>query len=80
MLAGFITVPLGNLYSNVMDVNFPSLFVCNVELNPCGIALKPYFWKSILSFRFIGFSFTIIQLFAFQNPTIFLQSTRDAVH
>jgi hypothetical protein len=44
----------------------PAFAIAFIELNPCGIALKTYLWKSVLSFRFIGFSFTIIQLFAFE--------------
>jgi hypothetical protein len=48
------------------EANKPAFAIAFIELNPCGIALKTYLWKSVLSFRFIGFSFTIIQLFAFQ--------------
>jgi hypothetical protein len=46
------------------EANKPAFAIAFVELNPCGIALKTYLWKSVLSFRFIRFSFTIIQLFA----------------
>jgi hypothetical protein len=42
----------------------PGLGLGAVELNPCGIALKTHLCKPVLSFCFIGFSFTIIQLFA----------------
>jgi hypothetical protein len=48
------------------EANKPAFAIAFVELNPCGIALKTNLCKSVLSFRFIGFSFTIIQLFAFQ--------------
>ena len=43
-----------------------------VELNPCGIALKTYLCKSVLSFRFIRFSFTIILIFACQYFLLFV--------
>jgi hypothetical protein len=48
------------------EANKPAFAIAFVELNPCGIALKTYLWKSVLSFPFIGFSFSIIQLFACQ--------------
>jgi hypothetical protein len=50
----------------------PLFAIAFVELNPCGIALKTYLCKSVLSFRFIRFTFTIIQLFAFQYFLVFV--------
>jgi hypothetical protein len=35
------------------EANKPAFAIAFVELNPCGIALKTYLWKSVLSFRFI---------------------------
>jgi hypothetical protein len=62
------------------EANKPAFAIVFVELNPCGIALKTDLCKSVLSFRFIEFSFTIILLFACQNQLFSSQSNRDALH
>jgi hypothetical protein len=54
------------------EANKPAFAIAFVELNLCWIALKTHLCKSVLSFRFIGFSFTIIQLFAFQYFLVFV--------
>jgi hypothetical protein len=50
----------------------PAFAIAFVELNPCGIALKTYLCKSVLSFRFIRSSFTIIHIFACQYLLLFV--------
>jgi hypothetical protein len=54
------------------EANKPAFAIAFIELNPCGIALKTHLCKSVLSFRFIRFTFTIIQLFAFQYFLVFV--------
>ena len=50
----------------------PAWCIHCVELNPCGIALNKYLCRSVLSFRFIRFSFTIILIFACHYLLLFV--------